>query len=74
MRDQFPLHDPLDPSSDTADLLALDRQHVWHPYGPMPGRLETLVVASASGGRQRRAAPAPGRAVAVVGCPSVVWA
>jgi len=21
-----------------SDLLALDRAHVWHPYGPMPGR------------------------------------
>jgi len=35
------------------DLLALDRAHVWHPYGPMPGRVEPLVVASASGVRLR---------------------
>ncbi|CAM5460466.1 Adenosylmethionine-8-amino-7-oxononanoate aminotransferase OS=Streptomyces albaduncus OX=68172 GN=bioA PE=3 SV=1 [Streptomyces griseoloalbus] len=34
-----------------AALLELDRRHVWHPYGPMPGRQEPLVVASASGVR-----------------------
>ena len=33
------------------DLLALDRAHVWHPYGPMPGRVEPLVVRSAAGVR-----------------------
>jgi adenosylmethionine---8-amino-7-oxononanoate aminotransferase len=33
------------------DLLALDRAHVWHPYGPMPGRVAPLVVASAQGVR-----------------------
>ncbi|MDG4864605.1 adenosylmethionine--8-amino-7-oxononanoate transaminase [Streptomyces sp. T-3] len=37
------------------DLLALDRRHVWHPYGPMPGRQEPLVVDSASGVRLRLA-------------------
>ncbi|MFD1660020.1 adenosylmethionine--8-amino-7-oxononanoate transaminase [Streptomyces caeni] len=42
-----------DPSVD--ELLALDRQHVWHPYGPMPGRQEPLVVESASGVRLRLA-------------------
>jgi adenosylmethionine-8-amino-7-oxononanoate aminotransferase len=31
-----------------ADLLAADRAHVWHPYGPMPGRAEPLLVSSAS--------------------------
>ncbi|GHF21856.1 adenosylmethionine--8-amino-7-oxononanoate transaminase [Streptomyces morookaense] len=36
-------------------LLALDRQHVWHPYGPMPGRQEPLIVESASGVRLRLA-------------------
>ncbi|MEU9034993.1 adenosylmethionine--8-amino-7-oxononanoate transaminase [Streptomyces sp. NPDC048352] len=61
MPDRFPLHDPLAPSSDTAELLALDRQHVWHPYGPMPGRQEALVVSSASGVRLRLASPAQGR-------------
>ncbi|MEU5894787.1 MULTISPECIES: adenosylmethionine--8-amino-7-oxononanoate transaminase [Streptomyces] len=43
------------PDLSTADLLALDRQHVWHPYGPMPGRQEPLVVESASGVRLRLA-------------------
>lgn len=38
---------------DTADLLELDRRHVWHPYGPMPGRQEPLLVESASGVRLR---------------------
>ncbi|GAA3034072.1 hypothetical protein GCM10020000_09190 [Streptomyces olivoverticillatus] len=41
-------------------LLALDRQHVWHPYGPMPGRQEPLIVESASGVRLRLAEPAHG--------------
>jgi len=38
-----------------AGLLALDRRHVWHPYGPMPGRAEPLVVESAGGVRLRLA-------------------
>src|SRR2546429_479272 len=33
------------------DLLQSARRHVWHPYGPMPGRTEPLVVESASGVR-----------------------
>lgn len=33
------------------ELLAADRAHVWHPYGPMPGRTEPLVVRSACGVR-----------------------
>src|SRR5207248_8739748 len=37
------------------DLLQADRRHVWHPYGPMPGRTEPLVVASAAGVRLRLA-------------------
>ncbi|MFK0253613.1 adenosylmethionine--8-amino-7-oxononanoate transaminase [Streptomyces sp. NPDC090445] len=44
-----------------AELLALDRQHVWHPYGPMPGRQEPLVVSSASGVRLRLAEPSQGQ-------------
>ncbi|RFU85654.1 adenosylmethionine--8-amino-7-oxononanoate transaminase [Streptomyces triticagri] len=43
------------PELSTPELLALDRQHVWHPYGPMPGRQEPLVVESASGVRLRLA-------------------
>ncbi|MFH9226180.1 adenosylmethionine--8-amino-7-oxononanoate transaminase [Streptomyces lydicus] len=43
------------------DLLALDRQHVWHPYGPMPGTATPLLVESASGVRLRLAEPAEGQ-------------
>jgi len=32
-------------------LRDLDRAHVWHPYGPMPGRTDPLVVRSARGVR-----------------------
>ncbi|MEV3988272.1 adenosylmethionine--8-amino-7-oxononanoate transaminase [Streptomyces sp. NPDC049837] len=45
----------------TAELIALDRAHVWHPYGPMPGRTDPLVVESASGVRLRLAEPAHGQ-------------
>ncbi|MFG2191821.1 adenosylmethionine--8-amino-7-oxononanoate transaminase [Streptomyces sp. NPDC048639] len=54
----------------TGEVLALDRQHVWHPYGPMPGRQEPLVVASASGVRLRLAEPAEGRTELVDGMAS----
>ncbi|MGK5677779.1 adenosylmethionine--8-amino-7-oxononanoate transaminase [Actinoplanes sp. URMC 104] len=37
--------------SRAADLIARDRRHVWHPYGPMPGRSEPYLVESASGVR-----------------------
>ncbi|ARP68992.1 adenosylmethionine--8-amino-7-oxononanoate aminotransferase BioA [Streptomyces pluripotens] len=43
------------PHRSVPELLELDRQHVWHPYGPMPGRVEPLVVESASGVRLRLA-------------------
>jgi adenosylmethionine---8-amino-7-oxononanoate aminotransferase len=36
-------------SDDTTT--AVDRAHVWHPYGPMPGRTSPLVVRSARGVR-----------------------
>jgi adenosylmethionine-8-amino-7-oxononanoate aminotransferase len=36
---------------DPAELLALDAQHVWHPYAPMPGQVESLLVTEASGVR-----------------------
>ncbi|MFF5078787.1 adenosylmethionine--8-amino-7-oxononanoate transaminase [Actinoplanes sp. NPDC000266] len=36
-------------------MLALDRAHVWHPYGPMPGRSEPYLVESASGVRLKLA-------------------
>jgi adenosylmethionine-8-amino-7-oxononanoate aminotransferase len=32
-------------------LLAFDREHVWHPYGALPGSLAPLPVASAQGVR-----------------------
>ncbi|WP_308201016.1 adenosylmethionine--8-amino-7-oxononanoate transaminase [Actinoplanes sp. M2I2] len=41
--------------SRAADLIARDRQHVWHPYGPMPGRTEPYLVESASGVRLKLA-------------------
>ncbi|MEV0319800.1 adenosylmethionine--8-amino-7-oxononanoate transaminase [Streptomyces sp. NPDC050658] len=41
------------PDLSVPELLDLDRRHVWHPYGPMPGRQEPLVVESASGVRLR---------------------
>ncbi|MFF8642879.1 adenosylmethionine--8-amino-7-oxononanoate transaminase [Streptomyces sp. NPDC015345] len=43
------------PELPLGDLLELDRRHVWHPYGPMPGRQEPLVVESATGVRLRLA-------------------
>ncbi|MFI1657082.1 adenosylmethionine--8-amino-7-oxononanoate transaminase [Streptomyces sp. NPDC020472] len=52
------------------ELLALDRAHVWHPYGPMPGRAEPLVVASASGVRLRLAEPVEGQEELVDGMSS----
>ncbi|MFF2778418.1 adenosylmethionine--8-amino-7-oxononanoate transaminase [Streptomyces sp. NPDC058052] len=52
------------------ELLALDRAHVWHPYGPMPGRAEPLVIASASGVRLHLAEPAEGRTELIDGMSS----
>ncbi|SDC29018.1 adenosylmethionine--8-amino-7-oxononanoate transaminase [Actinokineospora iranica] len=37
------------------EVIALDRAHVWHPYGPMPGTQDPLVVAAAEGVRLRLA-------------------
>ncbi len=37
------------------ELIALDRAHVWHPYGPMPGQIDPLVVTDAEGVRLRLA-------------------
>ncbi|MEU4098173.1 adenosylmethionine--8-amino-7-oxononanoate transaminase [Streptomyces sp. NPDC026673] len=58
--------EPLTPG----ELLALDREHVWHPYGPMPGRREPLVVESAAGVRLRLAEPAEGMTELVDGMSS----
>jgi adenosylmethionine-8-amino-7-oxononanoate aminotransferase len=38
-------------AAEIGRLLELDRAHVWHPYGPMPGRSDPYVVASAEGVR-----------------------
>jgi len=43
------------------DLLALDRAHVWHPYGPMPGRTAPLLVTGAAGVHLDVALPGGGR-------------
>ncbi|MFI9151348.1 adenosylmethionine--8-amino-7-oxononanoate transaminase [Streptomyces sp. NPDC053367] len=43
------------PELGVPELLDLDRRHVWHPYGPMPGQAQPLVVESASGVRLRLA-------------------
>lgn len=40
---------------NTDELLALDRRHVWHPYSPMPGTGEPLLVKEASGTRLKLA-------------------
>ncbi|GAA0446438.1 adenosylmethionine--8-amino-7-oxononanoate transaminase [Streptomyces olivaceiscleroticus] len=57
-------------SMDAHDLLALDRQHVWHPYGPMPGTDDPLVIESAAGVRLRTAEPVQGHTELVDGMSS----
>lgn len=66
MPDQHHRHDP----PPASELLALDRQHVWHPYGPMPGRQAPLVVGSAAGVRLRLAEPSEGQEELVDGMSS----
>jgi adenosylmethionine-8-amino-7-oxononanoate aminotransferase len=41
--------------TDWDDLLALDREHVWHPYASLPASLPSLPVLSAEGVRLRLA-------------------
>src|SRR3954451_112989 len=41
--------------ADWPALLDADRRHVWHPYGPMPGRAQPLPVVGADGVRLRLA-------------------
>ena len=41
--------------TDWERLLALDREHVWHPYGALPAELPPLPVVSAEGVRLRLA-------------------
>jgi adenosylmethionine-8-amino-7-oxononanoate aminotransferase len=40
---------------DAQHMLALDREHVWHPYGAMPAEMPALPVVSAQGVRLRLA-------------------
>lgn len=61
---------PVSHSLSTQELLALDRRHVWHPYGPMPGREAPLAVTSAAGVRLRLAEPAAGHTELVDGMAS----
>ncbi|MFB7944705.1 adenosylmethionine--8-amino-7-oxononanoate transaminase [Kitasatospora phosalacinea] len=55
---------------DAAQLIDLDRAHVWHPYGPMPGTARPLVVESAAGVRLRLAEPVGGHRELVDGMSS----
>ena len=55
---------------DAAQLLELDRAHVWHPYGPMPGTAQPFVVESAAGVRLRLAEPVGGHRELVDGMSS----
>ncbi|CAA9516521.1 MAG: Adenosylmethionine-8-amino-7-oxononanoate aminotransferase [uncultured Solirubrobacteraceae bacterium] len=47
--------DASDSTRSWAELLEIDRRHVWHPYGPMPAARPALGVESASGTRLRLA-------------------
>ncbi|MGW1176698.1 adenosylmethionine--8-amino-7-oxononanoate transaminase [Kitasatospora sp. NPDC002543] len=64
----------LQPIPSATDLLALDRAHVWHPYGPMPGTATPYVVESASGVRLRLAEPVAGGRRELVDGMSSWWA
>jgi adenosylmethionine---8-amino-7-oxononanoate aminotransferase len=52
------------------ELLALDREHVWHPYSAMPAAVPPYMVESASGVRLRLAEPVGGRRELVDGMSS----
>jgi len=41
--------------TDWEELLAVDREHVWHPYGALPAARDSLPVVSAEGVRLRLA-------------------
>lgn len=38
-----------------AEILAFDREHLWHPYAPMPSATDPYLVESAQGVRLRLA-------------------
>jgi adenosylmethionine---8-amino-7-oxononanoate aminotransferase len=54
----------------SAELLTLDRDHVWHPYAPMPGVRPPYLVESASGVRLRLGEAVAGRTELVDGMAS----
>ena len=56
------------------DLLAADRDLVWHPYAPMPATVTPRAVVSAEGVRLRLAAPDGAGTVEVVDGMSSWWA
>jgi adenosylmethionine-8-amino-7-oxononanoate aminotransferase len=39
------------PAADWSELLAFDREHVWHPYAPLPAQRDALAVVGARGTR-----------------------
>ncbi|GAA0743021.1 adenosylmethionine--8-amino-7-oxononanoate transaminase [Dactylosporangium roseum] len=52
------------------ELIALDRELVWHPYAPMPATQRPLVIESAQGVRLRPAEPVAGHEELVDGMSS----
>src|SRR5204862_729478 len=45
----------MDTGADTAQVLAFDREHLWHPYGSMSEPFPTRLVTGADGVRLRLA-------------------
>ncbi len=66
-----PAHGPLGPAR-VAELLAFDREHVWHPYAPTPAAGPARLVESAAGVRLRLADP-HGATVEVVDAMASWW-
>jgi adenosylmethionine---8-amino-7-oxononanoate aminotransferase len=58
---RVPGHGLGSPGVTPEELLTDDREHVWHPYAPMPARTPALPIAEARGVRMTLAAPAAGR-------------
>ena len=59
---------------DPERIRALDRSHVWHPYGPMPAANPSLVVESAAGVRLTLAPDGARGRVEVIDAMSSWWA